>query len=88
MKWISRNWSGLTWTFCVVLFAVACSGPAIDNKCQQVTIVSVTHSEETGAPDWYTIVQFPDNTRRSRYNRWVEVGDTVCAKKYESTSWG
>lgn len=86
MKWIIRNWSGLL-CMIVLVILVGCSGPAIDNECQQVTIVSVTHSEETGAPDWYTIVEFPDKTRRYRYNKWGEVGDTFCANKYERTTW-
>ena len=78
---IGRQWRGLTWTFCLVLFTVACSGPKVDLECQIIKIVAVTHSEETGNPDWYTVVEFPDSTRRFRFNKWGEVGDMFCAKK-------
>ena len=36
---------------CILLFLLACNGPTVDANCQRVTIVAVTHSEETGAPD-------------------------------------
>ncbi len=72
---------------CLLFLTAACSNPKLDTRCQQVTIVAVTHSEETGAPDWYTIVQFPDSTRRYRNNRWGVVGDQFCARKQGSTGW-
>lgn len=86
MKWIIRNWSGLIYTFFLVIL-VGCSGPVIDSECQTVTIVAAVHSEEIGAPDWYTVVEFPDNTRRYRNNKWGEIGDTFCARKHERNSW-
>lgn len=67
----------------LLVLLVGCSG---DEKCVPVEIVSVTHSEESGVPDWYTVVQFPDSTRRLRYGNYGEVGNIFCARKSDG-SW-
>lgn len=69
--------------FWLLLVMIGCDGPKIDRDCQQVTIVVVNFSKESGIHDWTTVVEFSDGTRRSRPNKWGEVGEQFCAKKYE-----
>ena len=38
-----------------------------DPPLEDVTIVHAGEDEETGSPDQYTIVEFPDGSRRMRY---------------------
>lgn len=84
-SWHMYKWLGVAWG-CVILLS-ACAGPKVETECQTVKIVAVVHSEETGQPDWYTIVEFPDATRRFRFNRYGEIGDTFCARKHDQTRW-
>ncbi|MHC4316844.1 MAG: hypothetical protein ACYSW3_30760 [Planctomycetota bacterium] len=53
----------------LLFLLAACSS---DEDCVPVEIVAVTFDEESGVPDYYTVVQFPDSTRRLRFNKWGE----------------
>jgi len=73
--------------FWLLLVVVGCGDPEIEYNCQQVTIVVVNFSKESGIHDWTTVVEFPDGTRRHRQNKWGEVGDNFCAQKYDGSRW-
>lgn len=58
------------------LLAGGCSGPLED-----VTIVHIGEDEETGAPDQYTVIEFPDGSRKTRYGHYGELGDQFKARQ-------
>lgn len=66
----------------VLLSTLGCADPPLED----VTIVHVGEDEETGSPDQYTIVEFPDGSRRMRYRHFGSVGDKFRAMKWED-SW-
>ena len=57
-----------------------CDGPPVRER---VRIVYLGHDEETGQPDEYTIVEFPDGGRVFRYRHWGKVGDEFTAFRYQ-----
>lgn len=59
------------------LVALGCS----DAHLEKVEIIYVGTDEETGNPDHYTIIEFPDGERRFRFRHWGEVGDTFMARR-------
>ena len=56
-------------------------------KYEPVEIVHIHHDEEAGRPDYRTIVEFPDGTRRARFDVWGVVGHKFLARKCESVTW-
>lgn len=66
----------------VVLCIAGCAGPP-----EEVRIVQVVESDEVGEPDSYTIVEFPDGSRRCRFRTWGKEGDAFIAAK-ASGCWG
>lgn len=54
---------------------------------QDVRIVHLGDQDEIGVTDEYTIVEFPDGTRRLRALHWGELGDTFSARKSGSAGW-
>lgn len=53
---------------------------------QTVTVVVLRCEVRKGSADCVTVVQFPDNTRRSRSGKWGEVGDEFMARKSRQTA--
>jgi hypothetical protein len=71
--------------YCVLLLCVipGCNQAPLED----VKIVVVGHSHEIGAQDYYTVVEFPDGTRRRRDYQYGEVGDAFRARRLWSWSW-
>ena len=71
----------------LIVFALGCSEPAV-SPLEEVRIIVTVEADESGVPDSYTIVEFPDKTRRFNYQTWGESGDTFKARKQGSDCWG
>lgn len=61
-------------SFCIV----GCNAPLED-----VTIIHTGEDEETGSPDQYTVIEFPDGARKWRYKHYGDVGDQFKARQSE-----
>lgn len=73
-----------------VLLGVGCGLPlgCADPPLEEVCIVIVVEDDESGVPDSYTVVEFPDKTRRVRYKTWGKSGDVFRARKGQADCWG
>lgn len=69
----------------LLLCLVGCA--QVEPPLERVTAVVVQYSDETGKPDFYTVVEFPDGTRRKRWDVYATPGDTFYAKKTDCESW-
>ncbi len=59
----------------------------IEPPLEPVTAVIVQQEDETGVPDWYTVVEFPDGTRLMRYHVFAKPGDKFYARKTIHGHW-
>ncbi len=84
---IRRNFIRSILGGCVAAGCAGCEGESYaPPPPERVAIVYVGNDEETGYPDEYTIVEFPDGQRRFRFRVWGEVGDEFAASKFQG-SW-
>ena len=67
------------------LLALIAGCDSVEPEREAVHIVAVVYDEETGKPDWYTIVEFPNGERRHRWNKYGEVGDEFTAVRNHRT---
>ena len=71
-----------------IIAASGCSRKPGRGPLEDVQLIEVVKEDETGEPDSYTIVEFPDGTRRMRWRSWGEKGDTFKACKELNGHWG
>lgn len=73
-------------TAALMIIFMGCNGRK-SNDLENVRVVHVGQCHEVGQVDDYTVVEFPDGTRRLRLYHFGTVGEEFKARKLYDSTW-